>query len=136
MTSVSRRTFLKRAGAAAVGAVVAPQVLAQEEPKPVAFAKQSFDFLDGTLTFTVANEKGNKNGFDIIFAKLTDDSGKATNGKVTALFDIPEKGVRSVSAHTFDGKRLVDTGSGVIFAWIKKWVGSKWDLSDIKVVLK
>lgn len=143
---MSRRGFLKAAlGAVGIGltaGIVGPQVLtnvarAQDPAQPAVFAEQSFEFRDEfsnpkTLTFLVLNEKGEKNGFTDIATILKDNySNKVTKGRVGALLDAPEKGIASVFCVTFDGEKLITLDDPNIFQWVKKWVGSKWNKSDI-----
>ena len=142
--NINRRTFLKKIGlgaaGVAAGAVMAPKALAQEQPKPVVFAREAFPLIDSTgysqtLTLRVGNTKGEKTGFDIITAELIDNhTKKETDGKVVTLFDVPDKGVQRVVCYQFDGNRLVDTGNKNVFDFAKKWIGSTWNKSDISIV--
>ena len=141
---INRRTFLKKVGlgaaGVAAGAVIAPKALAQEQPKPVVFAREAFPLVDyyagpQTLTLRVANRQGNTNSFDTIWASLMDNhTQKTTDGKVVTLFDVPDKDVQRVVCYTFDGDRLVNTSNKNVFDFVKKFVSSTWNKSDISIV--
>ena len=143
--AMNRRTFLKRAGAGVAGLAVAPAALAagvkaaKQDPTPVVFAKGDFqlftDYSSSTLTLRVTNTDGDNTNFNRVFGSLTDNhTQKTTHGRVVALFDVPDKQVQRVIVQTFDGNNLVDTGDKKVFEFVKKFVDSPFNKSDIRIV--